>query len=142
MGRLEFDGVRSKRPSPVLLVVLVASCVLALVQVGVSFAGPQLLAAPPTRYSVTCTALTNTALSTTSEVVFAAAATRKKMCVSNFDASIAIYIAFHTTATSADVRLAAGQTLCEAVEDGYIYTGVVHGLAASGTPAIGGWDCI
>lgn len=99
------------------------------------------LAAAPARYSVTCTAISNVALSTASETVFAAAANRKKLCLSNNDSSIAIYVAFHATATSADVRVPAGGSICETVEDGYIYAGVVDALAASGTPAISGWSC-
>ena len=126
----------------VLLVALIGACIMGLAQAAVTFAGPAILGASPVRYSVTCTALTNTALSMTHEVVFALNATRKKACISNDDASIAIYVAFHTTATSADVRVAAGQTICESVEDGYVYTGVIDALAASGTPAIGGWECI
>lgn len=88
-----------------------------------------------------CTAISNLALSTTSETVLASDTQRKAFCIGNSDASIAIHIAYHTTATTADIRLPPGSTLCENVEQNYIYTGVVDAIAASGTPAISGFSC-
>ena len=124
----------------VLLAALVGACIMGLAQAAVTFAGPgpAILGAIPI---TSCAAISNTALSTTHEVVFAANAGRKWACLSNNDASIAIYVAFHTTATSADIRVAAGQTICEDIQGGWVYTGVIDALAASGTPAIGGVEC-
>lgn len=97
--------------------------------------------AAPVRYSVTCTTLTNTALSTTSETVFAATANRKKLCIVNGDSAIAVHVKFGATATTADAKVSAGGSICETVEDGHVYTGVVDAIAASGTPAISGFQC-
>lgn len=91
--------------------------------------------------ATTCTALSNTALSTTSEVVFAASTTRRKMCISNNDASIAIHVRFGATATTASTRVPAGATICEEPANGYIYQGTIDAIAASGTPAISGEEC-
>ena len=91
--------------------------------------------------TTTCTALTNTALSTTSEVVFAASTTRQKMCISNNDDAIAIHVRFGATATTASTRVAPGQVICEVPENGYIYRGTIDAIAASGTPAISGEEC-
>ena len=96
----------------------------------------------PKSYPLTCTAISNVALSTTSEEVIASTVLPKKFCISNRDTAIKIYVAFHATATSADVEVGPGQTLCEeASGTGHVYQGVVDALAASGTPAIGGWTC-
>ena len=101
-----------------------------------------ILGASNTSYPLTCTAISNVALSTTSEEVIASTVLPKKFCITNRDTAIKIYIAFHATATSADVELGPGQTLCEeASGTGHVYQGVVDALAASGTPAIGGWTC-
>jgi len=102
-------------------------------------AGPTMFAAQP--YNSECTAISNVALSTTHEVVMAATPGRKEWCISNNDTSIAIYVALHTTATSADVRVAGGQTICGEINGGWAYEGVIDALAASGTPAIGGYFC-
>lgn len=91
--------------------------------------------------ATTCTALSNTALSTTSEVVFAANTSRKKFCISNNDAAIAIHVRMGATATTSSTRVAAGQVFCEASEGGYVYQGTVDAIAASGTPAISGEEC-
>lgn len=111
---------------------------IAVTSVSAIAAGPTFFAAIPIE---SCSAISNVALSTTHEVVLAADPQRKSFCISNNDASIATYVAYHTTATSADVRLGPGQTLCENVYGNYIYTGVVDMLAASSTPAIGGFSC-
>ena len=119
----------------------IAALAGALTMAAVGVAGVA-FAAAPVRYSLTCAAISNVALSTSSETVLAAAAgTRKKFCITNRDTTIHVYVAFHATATSADVDLSPGQTICESVEYGFIYDGVVDALAASGTPAIGGWSC-
>lgn len=100
-----------------------------------------LAGAAPVRYPITCTAISNVALSTASETVIAEQTKRKKFCLVNGDASIAIHVAFHATATTADAKVGPGGSICETVEDGYNYTGVVDVIAASGTPAISGWSC-
>lgn len=101
-----------------------------------------LYGAAPVKYSITCTAISNVALSTSSETVIASDADRKRFCITNNDASIAIYVAFHATATSADPRVPPGGSICEEVSyGGAVYTGVVDAIAASGTPAISGMSC-
>lgn len=111
-----------------------------LVAVGLTAtAGPSILAAIP--YGGGCTAISNVALSTASETVFAADPGRKEACITNNDASIAIYVARHATATSADPRVPPGGSWCIGVNGGYAYEGVVDALAASGTPAISGESC-
>lgn len=101
-------------------------------------AGPIILGAIPLG---SCTAISNVALSTTSETVIAASDATKSWCISNNDSSIAIYVAMHATATSADVRVGPGQTICDEINGGYGPTTIVDALAASGTPAIGGFSC-
>lgn len=105
---------------------------------GVSVAVPMFAAMP---YTSECTAISNVALSTTHEVVFAATPGRKEWCISNNDTSIAIYVAQHTTSTSADVRVGPGQAICGGINGGWIHEGVIDALAASSTPAIGGYQC-
>lgn len=107
------------------------------------FAGFLLLGgAAPKAYPLTCTAITNVALSTSSETVIAASTATKKFCLVNGDASIAIHVAFHATATTADTKLGPGASICEeASGTGHVYQGVVDAIAASGTPAISGWSC-
>lgn len=102
-------------------------------------AGPSILAAIP--YGGGCTAISNVALSTTSETVFAADPGRKEACITNNDASIAIYVARHATATSADPRVPPGGSWCIDTNGGYAYEGVIDAIAASGTPAISGESC-
>lgn len=101
--------------------------------------GVPILAGQP--YGGGCTAITNVALSTTSETVFAAEGGRKEACITNNDASIAIHVARHATATTADPRVAAGQAYCIGINGGYQYEGVIDAIAASGTPAISGESC-
>lgn len=91
--------------------------------------------------ALTCTPISNTALSTSSETVLAANANRKKVCIVNNDATIAIYVKFGATAATTDTRIAAGGSICESPESGHVYTGVIDAIAASGTPAISGFEC-
>ena len=91
--------------------------------------------------SVTCTAISNTALSTASETVIASDTARKKFCIVNNDASINVFVKFGATAASTDTLLAPGASICEAPESGHVYTGVVDAIAASGTPSVSGFSC-
>lgn len=91
--------------------------------------------------ALTCTALSNVALSTSSETLFAAAAARKTFCVVNNDASIAIHVKLGATATTADTKVAAGASMCWEPTSGHVYAGVVDAIAASGTPAVSGFSC-
>ena len=116
----------------------ILGAVFAVVGSAFAVAGPPMFLAIPLN---SCTAITNVALSASSETVFAAAPGRKKLCLTNRDASIHVFVAYHATATSADVDLGPGQTLCDDILGGYFYEGVVDALAASGTPAVGGWSC-
>lgn len=102
------------------------------------------LAAPSITHainSVTCTPISNVALSTSSETVLAANANRKKACIVNNDASIAIHVKFGATAANTDTKIGPGLTICEGAESGHMYTGVIDAIAASGTPAISGFEC-
>lgn len=113
---------------------------LAVTATGAIAAGPIILGAQP--FPTGCTAITNTALSTTSENVLADTPDRKEWCIANGDDAIAIHVAQHATATTADVRVGPGQTICsESNKGGFAHTGVVDAIAASGTPAISGYSC-
>lgn len=88
-----------------------------------------------------CTPITNVALSTSSEEVFAATADRKSAIITNNDASISIYVASAATATSAWERVPPGGSWSIEPKDGRLYLGAITAIAASGTPAIGGSQC-
>lgn len=109
-----------------------------LVAAGGAVAGPSILAAIPMQ---TCAATANVALSTTSEVVFAAYPGRKSVCVTNNDSAIAIHIARHGTATSASPRIGPGGSWCDEPSGGYMWEGTIDAIAASGTPAISAEQC-
>ena len=89
-----------------------------------------------------CSPITNVAMSTASETVFAANTARKSATITNNDASIAIHVAMATTATTAWSRVAAGQAWVLEPVEGRIYQGIITVIAASGTPAISGDECI
>lgn len=111
-----------------------------LAAIGLSaYAGPSILAAIP--YGTGCTATANVALSTTSEVVFAAYPGRKEACITNNDSAIAIHVAKHGTATTADPRVPPGGSWCIDINGGYAYEDTIDAIAVSGTPAISAEQC-
>lgn len=109
-----------------------------LVAAAGAFAAPPILAA----FSMqACTVGSNTALSAASEVVFAANASRKSVTITNNDASIAIFVKLGATATADNLRVPAGSTYTLEPVGGYIWTGTIDAIAASGTPDISSEEC-
>lgn len=111
-----------------------------LVAAGGAIAGPSILAAIP---MPSCTAISGApaTLGGTSETVFAADDTRKAFCVVNNDSAIAVHLKYGATATTGDTKIGPGGSFCEEIAGGYVYTGVVDMIAASGTPTISGFSC-
>lgn len=117
---------------------LVAAALCGAMVVGSVAVAVPILAAPSIN---TCTQRSDVALSTSSEVLFAANLLRKSVTVTNNDSSIAIYIKRGSTATSGSLRVPAGQTYELVQESGHIWTGTIDAIAASGTPAISAEEC-
>lgn len=112
------------------------------VVIGLAVTGGPAKAGDTPTTQVTCTETANTALSTTSETVFADSSGRRvKWCIVNEDASIAIRVKQGATATATSIRLAAGSTYCDNADGGFVYTGVIDAIAASGTPSISAFQC-
>ena len=110
-----------------------------LFTIGGAVAAPPILAALPID---SCTDTTNEALSTSSETIFAANSDRVEACVTNNDSAIVIYIARGATATADSDAVQPGGSWCiESKGNGYFYKGAISGIAASGTPDIGGQEC-
>jgi len=109
-----------------------------LVTAAGAYAGPTIYAAIPLGG---CVDTSNTALSTTSEVVFAAYPGRKSVCVSNKSATIGVSIRRGATATTASPWIPPQGQWCDSPEGGYMWEGTIDAIADSGTPAIGGEQC-
>ncbi len=103
-----------------------------------AYALPPVLAAFPFQ---ACTVGSNTALSSSSEVVFAANDARKEVTITNNDASISIYVKKGATATADNIRVPPGGTYSMTPSDGRIWTGTIDAIAASGTPDISSEEC-
>lgn len=110
----------------------------ALASAAGAYAGPSIFAAIPVG---TCVATTNTALSTTSEVVFAANSGRKSVTITNNDPTIAIHVRQGATGTTAYPRVTGGGSWSIDVTGGTIWTGTIDAIAVSGTPAISAEEC-
>lgn len=103
-----------------------------------AYAGPSILAAIPLE---SCSDGANDALSTTSEVVFAANPQRKDVLITNNSSSIGIYVRRGATATAASAYVPPLGSWHDTIQGGYIYTGTIDAIAASGTPDISAEEC-
>lgn len=74
------------------------------------------------------------ALSTTAATVIAANTKRRRILVKNLDATIVVFIGRATVSATNGFRINAGET----VE--LTGTGLIQGIAASGTPSVAYWE--